>query len=76
MDMSKDKQSKLYLILMEDVCHMYKPIVMSTTYKLAMENLLILRTNFPNVRFCIMLWDFYDVDSLSNKCMDNLTSLL
>ena len=74
--MSKDKQSKLYLILMDDVCHMCEPIAMYETYKLAMENLLLLKANFPNVHFFIMLWDFTDVDYLCNKCMNNLKSLL
>ena len=74
--MNKDKQSKLFLVLMEDVCHMSEPIAMYTTYKLAMDNLLFLSKNFPHVHFFIMQWDFTDVDSLCNKCMNNLKSLL
>lgn len=74
--MNKEQQSKFYLILMEDICHMCEPIAMYETYKLAMENLLFLKANFPNVHFFIMLWDFTDVDYLCNKCMNNLKSLL
>ena len=74
--MNKEQQSKLYLILMEDVSHMCEPIAMYETHKLAMENLVFLKANFPNVRFFIMLWDFADVDELCNKCMNNLKSLL
>lgn len=74
--MNKEQQSKLYLILMEDVCNMCEPIAMYENYKLAMENLVFLKANFPNVHFFIMLWDFADVDSLCNKCMNNLKSLL
>ena len=74
--MSKDNQGKLFIVLMEDVCHMCEPIAIYTTYKLAMDNLLFLTANFPNVHFFIMLWDFSDADSLCNKCMNNLQSLL
>lgn len=74
--MNKEQQSKLYLILMEDVCNMCEPIAMYETCKLAMENLVFLKANFPNVHFFIMLWDFTDVDYLCNRCMNNLKSLL
>lgn len=74
--MNKEKQNNLYLILMEDVCHMCEPIAMYETYKLAMENLVFLKANFPNVHFFLMLWDFTDVDSICSKCMNNLKSLL
>lgn len=74
--MNKEQQSKLYLILMEDVCNMCEPLGMYESYKLAMENLVFLKDNFPNVHFFIMKWDFTDVDALCNKCMINLKSLL
>lgn len=74
--MNKEQQSKLYLILMEDVCHMCEPLGMYESYKLAMENMVFLKANFPNVHFFIMHWDFADVDDLCNKCMNNLKSLL
>lgn len=74
--MNKNKQSNLFVVLMEDVCHMCEPICMYTTYKLAMDNLLLLKSNYPNVHFFIMKWDFTDVDALCNKCMNNLKSLL
>lgn len=74
--MKKDNQNDLYLILMEDVCKMCEPIGMYESYKLAMENLVFLKANFPNVHFFIMKWDFTDVDALCNKCMNNLKSLL
>lgn len=74
--MNKEQQSKLYLILMEDVCHMCEPLGLYESYKLAMDNLLFLSTNFPHVHFFIMQWDFADVDSLCNKCMNNLKCLL
>lgn len=74
--MNKEQQSKLYLILMEDVCHMCEPICMYTTYKLAMDNLLFLKSNYPNIHFFIVKWDCADVDSLCDRCMNNLKSLL
>lgn len=74
--MNKEQQSKLYLLLMEDVSHMCEPIGMYESYKLAMENLVFLKANYPNIHFFIMLWDFTDVDDLCNKCMNNLKSLL
>lgn len=74
--MNKEQQSNLYLILMEDVCNMCEPLGMYESYKLAMENLVFLKANFPNIHFFIMKWDFTDVDSLCNKCMNNLKSLL
>ena len=76
MNMNKEQQSKLYLILMEDVCHMCEPLGMYESYKLAMENMVFLKANFPNVHFFIMHWDFADVDSIFSKCMNNLKSLL
>lgn len=74
--MNIEKQDDLYIVMMEDVCHMCEPICMYTTYKLAMDNLLFLKANYPNVNFFIVKWDFTDVDSLCNKCMNNLKSLL
>lgn len=74
--MNKEKQIDLYLVMMEDVCYKYEPIGMYETYIFAMENLLFLKANFPNVHFFIVHWDFADVDSLCDKCMNNLKSLL
>lgn len=74
--MNKEQQSKLYLILMEDVCNMCEPLGMYESYKLAMENLVFLKDNFPNVHFFILHWNFENVDALCNKCMNNLKSLL
>ena len=76
LDMSKDKQSNLFIVLMEDVCHMCEPIGVYTTYELAMDNLLSLKAYYRNMNFFIVKWDFTDVDSLFDKCMNNLKSLL
>lgn len=74
--MSKDKQNNLFIVFMKDVCYMCEPIGMYTTYKIALDNLLFLKANYPNMHFYIVKWDFTDVDSLCDKCMKNLKSLL
>lgn len=74
--MNKDNRIDLYLVMIKDVCYMCEPIGMYTSYKLAIDNLLLLKTNYPNKHFFIVKWDFTDVDSLCNKCMNNLKSLL
>lgn len=76
LDMNNNQQNNLFIVLMEDVCHMCEPIGMYTTYKLAMDNLIFLKANYPSMNFFIVKWDFTDVDSLCDKCMHNLKSLL
>lgn len=74
--MKKDNKNDLYLVMMEDVCHMCEPIGMNESFKLAMDDLLFLKTSFPNVHFFILHWDFADVDSICDKCINDLKSLL
>lgn len=74
--MNKENRIDLYLVMIKDVCYMCEPIGMYTTYKLAIDNLLFLKANYPNKHFFIVKWDFTDVDSLCDKCMNNLKSLL
>lgn len=76
MDMSKEEQNKVFVVLMEVKGLECKPIGMFSNMVWALSMRLKLQTNFPGYRFTVMQWDFVDADTLCVKCSNNLKSLL
>lgn len=76
MDMNISKPTKVFIVLRVDPLQICRPIAVRTRMIEAIVSSEEIQSSFPKMRFAILPWNCYDVDSLVTEANENLKSLL
>ena len=76
MDKSISKPTKVFIVLRVDPLQICRPVAVRTRMIEAIVSSEEIQSSFPKMRFAILPWNCYDVDSLVSDANENLLSLL